>query len=134
MLRVSFNMLTASARSNAAAALIAFGLAYLIVSSIVPKLPVATAITLVALGASVTLCGHVQHRVWPPELLAAHLLAYGVLYALLVTAICDLASRAPATGISSVQYLDLGLSAIVMAYTTRLCLAALWRRSDSRFH
>jgi hypothetical protein len=132
MPRAHFIKLVANARTNLASTLIAGGLAILFAASMAAGLPVATAIALIALGASRAIRDGIQCLGWPREFLAAHLVTYTGLYVLVVVAICNVAYGPPDAGLSAAQGIDLGLSAVVMAYATRFCVAALLRRSDSR--
>jgi hypothetical protein len=131
-LRPNLNRTTPSAGSSPIAQLcIGAGLTILLVQIIWIAMPVATAFALVAFGASMALCNRVQHLGWPRDyLLIAHLLTYVVLYLLLIAAMIDVEFRAPAARLSTAQYLDLILSAIVMANATRTCVASLSRSKD----
>jgi hypothetical protein len=130
MLRIHLNTLAATARTNLAATLIFLGLALLFIASMVADLPVATAIALIALGASIAIRNAVQRLGWPREFLAAHLITYSGLYVLVICVTCNAAVRSLESDLSAAQVFDLGLSAIVMAYATRLCVAGLLRSKD----
>jgi hypothetical protein len=87
-------------------------------------LPIVTAMSLVALGATITTLARLQKKASSPRaLLAAHFFVYASLYLLFVGAICDASLRGPQRGLSPSQWIDLGLSAFVMSIVARMCLA-----------
>jgi hypothetical protein len=109
--------------------LIGVGLAIVLAQLIWTTMPIATAVSLIALGATMTTMriGRITSSPW---IVAVHLFVYACLYLFLVGATCDLASRGSYAGLALVQLVDLGASVGVMAYATQICVAALIRASD----
>jgi hypothetical protein len=94
--------------------------------------PVATSVSLVALGATAAAIARRDsnggsHRV----ALAVHLCIYTCLYSLFVGAICDLATRASGNRLSMGNTIDLGVSAGVMVFVAQLCIASLVGGEDT---
>jgi hypothetical protein len=107
------------------ATLITTGLVLFIAHACGLAIPVATALTLVALGATIETIARVAHTSSARFLLAANLLSYMSLYLLLIGAICDASLRSARDGITFLQGLDFGVSAMVMVLVVRACIAAI---------
>jgi hypothetical protein len=104
--------------------LMALGVAMLIMNAGWPAWPVATGVSLIALGATKTLLGRPLSASLPRVAIAVHLFVYASLYLLFIGALCDASIRAPRNGLTLSQVIDLGLSAGVMAFVARTCVAA----------
>jgi hypothetical protein len=115
---------TANTR-HVAPALIGAGLAILIAYIPFPVLPVATATSLVALGATFATLTSIGSMPASRVRITVHLFVYASLYLLLIGAIGDAASRAPKDGLSLPQIVDLGLGTGIMAFVVQMCIAAI---------
>ena len=116
---------------RAAPALMAIGLSALIAQLIWPVFLVATAVSLVALGATSATTVRQHHTASPGIALAVHLFVYICLYLLFIGAICDASARGPNGGLTLAQTIDLGLSAGVMAFVARTCIAEIVGDGDA---
>jgi hypothetical protein len=110
--------------------LIAVGLGILLAHNVLPVLPVATALALIAFGASTATILRRACR----ATVAGQLLVYVSLYLLFVVAICDASGRVSENGLSLLQVADLGLSVGIMAFVARTCMAAIDRNGDHLAH
>jgi hypothetical protein len=120
----------AGATHRFAPVLMAIGVTMLLGQICWAALPVATSVSLVALGATVAAIarrGGGSHRV----ALAVHLCIYTCLYSLFVGAICDLATRGASNGLSMSRTIDLGASAGVMVFVAQLCIASIFGGEDA---
>lgn len=97
--------------------LIAVGLAILLAQTAIPALPVATAIALIALGASLITLRRSTNR----TAIAAHFFIYASIYLLLVGAIYDQAFRSSAKGLTLPQSIDLAISVCLIISVARIC-------------
>lgn len=105
-------------------ALIAVGLAVLMLSTWWPCAPVVSAMALLALGATYATLARFGHHPALRTILAVHIVVYAGLYALYVGAVCHAADSAMG-GWSLARTADLAASIWPMLAALRLCLAAL---------
>jgi hypothetical protein len=105
--------------------LIAAGLAILLVQVRWPDVPAATSLALIALGTTIeTICGR-RRTANRPGSITAHFFVYVSLYLLFIAAICDASMRRSHDELSLIAIIDLGLSAGVMLFVARLCVASI---------
>ncbi|MCI0334131.1 MAG: hypothetical protein L0228_13010 [Planctomycetes bacterium] len=111
--------------------LIGLGVVMLLMQLCWPLLPVATAVALIALGATFANIARRHRSVSLRAALAVHLFIYISLYLLFIGAICDAAMRGQQDGLSLLQTIDLGLSAGVMALVVRACVVFIIGGGDA---
>jgi hypothetical protein len=104
--------------------LIGVGLTIVLMQFIWATIPIATAVALVALGATITTV-RISRNTYSPLIVSVHLFVYASLYLLIVAAICDAAFRSSHGGLTLTQLVDLAASTGVMALATRRCVADL---------
>jgi hypothetical protein len=114
-----------------APALIAAGLMVLLAQLYWPVLPVASAVSLIALGATIATIARLHRTASLRSGIAIHLFIYASLYLVFIGAICDAAIRGPDGGLTLVQTIDLGMSAGLMAWVVRACVAVFLRGVDA---
>lgn len=114
-----------------APALIASGLVVLLAQICWPVFPVASAVSLIALGATIATIARLHRAASLRSGIAIHLFVYASLYLLFIGAICDAVIRSPSGGLTLAQTIDLGLSAGVMAFVARACVAAIIGGGDA---
>ena len=114
-----------------APALIASGLVVLVAQLCWPALPVATSVSLIALGATIATIARLRGRASLCCCAAIHFFVYASLYLLIIGAICNAAARGPSGGLTLSQTIDLGLSTGVMAFVARTCVAAIVGGGDA---
>jgi hypothetical protein len=116
---------------QASTSLIAVGLVILIAAMIVRDVPIATAMALIALGATGATVPRFLHSRLLPAALLLHLTIYGGLYSLCIGATLDAASRTGA-GLTALASVDLLLSIGPVAATLALTVNALrlWVPAD----
>jgi hypothetical protein len=113
---------------RAGQAFIAVGLAGACGYLLNPSLPIATAVALIALGATI-----ITVRQFPRcSLLYVHFAVYATLYLLIVGAMGDLVSRSSATGFSLAQSADLSASAAIMLFVAKMCVTSQQPQESSR--
>jgi hypothetical protein len=96
----------------------------------IPSLAV-TAVSLVALGATLATSARSREHATTRVMLATHLCVYASLYLLFIGAICDAAFRGPQPGLTALQWTDFGLSAAIMAVVAQTCVARIIRGRDA---
>jgi hypothetical protein len=118
--------------SGAAPGLIAIGVAALLLHLCWSVMPIATAFAFVALGSTIATLARFRRVAAGSGIIAIHLFVYMSLYLLLIGAICDASLRSPHDGLTLLQGVDFGVSAMVMAVVVRTCVAAIIKSSDVR--
>ena len=112
--------------------LILAGIVQLLAFFFWPRLPVASAVALISLGATITTIARLQHtpacRVW----IVVHLFVYASLYLVLLGAVCDGAVRQSGGALAVDQAIDLGMSAVLMVLVVRLAAAGLARAGGAQ--
>jgi hypothetical protein len=111
--------------------LIAAGLTVLLAQTCWPLIPAVTAVSFVALGATIVTIARLHRTALLRSGITIHLFVYASLYLIFIGAICDAATRGPNGGLTLVQTIDLGLSAGVMAFVARICVAAIIGGGDA---
>jgi hypothetical protein len=96
-----------------------------------PVMPVATSVSLIALGATIATITRTANNVSRAQV-TLNLFVYVSLYLLLIGAICDASLRGPRNGLTLLQGVDFGVSAMVMALVMRSCIAAIVKSGDVR--
>jgi hypothetical protein len=88
-------------------------------------MPVAIAMALVALGATITIITRFKSAsaIWP--IIAMHLVVYSGLYALLLGGVFHAAKTGPQTELTFLQWLDIGAGSMLMTMVMRICVAAM---------
>jgi hypothetical protein len=117
-------------RSNAAAAMIALGLGFLVAAAWWPAAPAVTAMALVALGATALALPRLLQLQFAPVLIMAHLIVYGSLYFLFVGAVRHGATAGAQLGWHFWQSLDVAASVGPMAWAVGSALAAIFSRKS----
>jgi hypothetical protein len=126
-----FRLPSVSRFAELAPALIGAGITLLIAAACWPVIPVATAVSLVALGATLAVKSRYIGTAMLRGALVAHLLVYSSLYLLFVGAIYDAAMRGPQRGLDLLHRLDMGLSIGVMLIVVRFSIAAIADSGDA---
>ena len=101
-------------------ALLAAGLAMLLVAASMPGMPAVSAMAMVALGATMVTIDRFRGTAALRASLAAHLVVYSSLYFLFVGAVCHAAMAGPQDGLTFLQGLDFGISATLMTFVVRM--------------
>jgi hypothetical protein len=90
-----------------------------------PGLPVVSAMAMVALGATMATIDRFRGTAALRAGVSAHLFAYASLYFLFVGAVCHAAMAGPQNGLTFLQGLDFGASAVLMTLVVRRGVATL---------
>jgi hypothetical protein len=110
--------------SDHAPRVIAVGLVVLLANSFWPALPVMSGISLVALGATLSVVTRFRSSPARPYLIAAHSFVYFTLYLLVIGAVLHASMAQPGDGLRLVQAIDLLLSMVPMVAAIRAALTA----------
>jgi len=114
-----------ASRRSIGAVLIAAGLAIQIAASWWPSAPVVTAMSTVALGATIVVAERLAAQRNACLVLSAHLLAYGGLYLLFVGSVIHMANIGSNRGWHLWLILDLIASMLPMALAIQCCVSAM---------
>jgi hypothetical protein len=110
---------------------LATGLAMLLVAALMPGMPTVSAMALVALGATMATIDRFRGTAALRASVAAHLFVYASLYFLFVGAVCHAAMAGPQNGLTFLQGLDFGISAMLMTLAVRMGVVTLALDDDS---
>ncbi len=120
-----------SSAAGIAPLLIAVGIAMLFAQFCWTVTPVATAVAIIALGATITTVSRPHRAVSLRVGIAVHLLVYTCLYLLFIGAICDASMRGPRDGLTFLQGIDFGVSAALMGLVVKRCLTTIGGGGDA---